>query len=211
MARNRNTGNSKKVTNEKKQHSVPQAQLSSEEKPLFELFNGVIKYIEGNLKAITWLATIAVAIMAAGLKFIWYALDAGKLSYWKIDYSAIGNMNENTLYNIFLTLSFSAVVIFFMLMPYTVLKLKWRRKKKIIYFVVLYIGVATVFFVGLKAWKFIENFAWIGFLVYLFVVSICYVRGCGICNINMDCRTEYICVRDGIFYREVKDRISSCR
>ena len=84
MARNRNTGNSKKVTNEKKQHSVPQAQLSSEEKPLFELFNGVIKYIEGNLKAITWLATIAVAIMAAGLKFIWYALDAGKLSYWKI-------------------------------------------------------------------------------------------------------------------------------
>ena len=211
MARNRNTGNSKKVTNEKKQHSVPQAQLSSEEKPLFELFNGVIKYIEGNLKAITWLATIAVAIMAAGLKFIWYALDAGKLSYWKIDYSAIGNMNENTLYNIFLTLSFSAVVIFFMLMPYTVLKLKWSRKKKIICFVVLYFVVALVFFVGLKAWKFIENFAWIGFLVYLFVVSICYVRGCGICNINMDCRTEYICVRDGIFYREVKDRISSCR
>ncbi len=173
--RKKNTNNSQKVIQEEKQNIVLQVQPFIQEQSLFEIFDNVVKYIEKNLKVVTWLVTSTVAIVAAGLKFIWYVLDAGKLSYWKINYSAISVMNENTLYNIFLTLSFSVLVIFFMLIPYGILKLEWKRKIKVICFLVLYIVVAAFFFIGLKAWTIIEDFAWVGFIVFLIVTSICYV------------------------------------
>lgn len=102
--------------------------------------------LNSNIGAITWISTAAIAVIATGLKFMWYVYQRGKLLFWNIDASAISIIDNITLYSVFLYFLFGVVIITIMLMPFMIVKSNKKIWKKVAEFLILSLIFAIIIY-----------------------------------------------------------------
>ena len=90
----------------------------------------VIRFINKNIAAFTWISAALVAIFTAVLKFSQYAFEAGKVNCLKIDPSAI-EINSNTIYGLLLSIVLGTLFLLVTLIPYLIHKSAWKKILKV--------------------------------------------------------------------------------
>lgn len=134
-----------------------------------------IKYLNSNIGAVTWISTVAIAVIATWLKFMWYVFQRGKLFYWNIDSSAISIIDDITLYSIFLMFVFGVLVIGVMLIPLIIVKSKIKVWWKIIDFFVLFLAFSAIVFNVTGMYSLIEQNGSAGIIASVIVLTIAFI------------------------------------
>ncbi|MBD5115563.1 MAG: hypothetical protein HDT46_10290 [Ruminococcaceae bacterium] len=91
-----------------------------------EVFKKIIKYVQENASAFTFLTTSAVVVGGAVLRFILYLIEYGKTIYYNISSSLIDVSGDNMLYDLFVKGVFALLIIIINL----ILFLLWRGESK---------------------------------------------------------------------------------
>ena len=112
-----------------------------------------IELLNKNLGAVTWISTVAIAVVATWAKFMWYVYQRGKLFYWGINPTAISIVDDITLYNIFLLFIFGGVIIGMMLIPLVIIKSKMKIIRKIVTIIAVFLAFSSFMFIstGMKS------------------------------------------------------------
>ena len=151
-----------------------------------------IKKMKDYMPAITWLSAGFIALATAGLKFLWYIAERGKITYWNLSPQAISVFGESLLYEIaFYTMS-SIVILLIFNSPCLIKKIEFYKSKPFLTQVVLFIVVAIFLFFVIsiftdinaslsQLWKENEIVTIIvGFIVYsistFFILSLGYLQ-----------------------------------
>ncbi len=104
-----------------------------------------------NKGILAWLCPLIVTLAAAFLKFLWFAMESGKVASWNIDSSAI-SMSNNSMYNIVLLLVFTIIILAIMMIPTIIVKSKQKNSAKIFQFFVIYILFFAICAVSVEGW-----------------------------------------------------------
>ncbi len=134
-----------------------------------------IKYLNSNIGAVTWISTVAIAVIATWLKFMWYVFQRGKLFYWNIDSTAISIIDDITLYSIFLMFVFGVLIIGVMLIPLIIVKSKMKVWWKIIDFIVLFLAFSAIVFNVTGMYSLIEQNGSAGIVASAIVLIIAFM------------------------------------
>lgn len=109
------------------------------------------KLLYKNKGILAWFCPLIVALVAAFLKFLWFAMESGKVAFWNIDSSAI-SMSNNSIYNIVLLLVFAIIILAIMMIPTIIIKSKQKISAKLFQFFVLYILFFAICAVSVDGW-----------------------------------------------------------
>ena len=109
------------------------------------------KILSKHKGVLAWLCPLIITFAAAFLRFLWFAMESGKVAFWSIDSSAI-SMSSNSIYNIILLLVFSVILLAIMMIPTIIIKSKQRTLVKFIEFFVLYMLFLVICAVSVDGW-----------------------------------------------------------
>lgn len=109
------------------------------------------KSLSKHKSVFAWLCPILITLVAAFLRFLWFAMESGRVAFWGIDSSAI-SMSSNSIYNIILLLVFSVILLSIMMIPMIIIKSKQRTLVKLIEFFVLYMLFLVICAVSVDGW-----------------------------------------------------------
>lgn len=100
---------------------------------------------------LAWLCPLIITFAAAFLRFLWFAVESGRVLFWNIDLSAI-SMSSNSIYNIVLFLVFSIIILAIMMIPTIIIQSKQKTLVKIFDFFVLYMLFFVICAVYVDGW-----------------------------------------------------------
>lgn len=98
----------------------------SQQENTHEKFKKIIKYIQGNVGAFTFLTTTTIAVSGVILRVIIYLIEYGKTKYYNISSSLIDVSGDNVLYDLFV----KGVFILLFILLNLILSFIWRSKSK---------------------------------------------------------------------------------
>lgn len=103
-----------------------ETKLESQQFNISEFLKKLIKYVQENVGAFTFLTASAVAVSSVVLRFILYLIEYGKTTYYNISSSLIDVSGDNMLYDLFVKGVFALLIILLNL----ILFLLWRGESK---------------------------------------------------------------------------------
>lgn len=109
------------------------------------------KILSKHKGVLAWLCPLVITFAVAFLRFLWFAIESGRVSFWNIDLSAI-SMSSNSIYNIILLLAFSIIMLATIMIPTIIIKSKQRTLVKFFEFFVLYMLFFVVCAVSVDGW-----------------------------------------------------------
>lgn len=142
---------------------------------LKEYIKAKIKLLESNIGAVTWISTITVALSTAFIKLMWYIIERGKLAFLKVDASVISILGDNTLYSIFVSIVFSTIISFIMLLPFFIIKSKKKTRYKILALLLVFIGFSVFLFLTSDAWVVLKGSGIFGILVFILTALLSFI------------------------------------
>ena len=136
-----------------------------------------IELLNKNIGAVTWISTVAIAVVATWSKFMWYVYQRGKLFYWDIDPTAISIVDDITLYNIFLFFIFGGVIIGIMLIPLVIIKSKMKIIRKIVTIIAVFLAFSGFMYISTGMKSLVEQNGVGGIIsagIVLFIAFLCF-------------------------------------
>lgn len=104
-----------------------------------EIFKKIIKYVQENVGAFTFLTASTVAVGSAVIRCVMYLLEYGKIIYYNVSPLLIDVSGDNILYDFFVKGIVALILILFNLIPYVL----WKGNKKVLIKIGLSILIAA--------------------------------------------------------------------